>query len=642
MITLRQLTGLYNRCHDLMRNVDGLQPQEALDELLKYLFFREVNEERGPTTESTTFALSPAGQLSPQDKKALRQIRELFSEYMAEANDWVQQLWPDKKIKLSDTALLAVHNAFGEANIRDIPLDIRSVALKEFLTPDLRKGLGIFLTPDAVIRAAVRIISPKANARVYDPACGSGTFLIETLRLLREQHPKKQLTVWGSDKSPRMLVLADLNLGHDAKTRFRRQLADSLFDLPRINDDDFAYDSFDVVLTNPPFGVQLEHLATNGLKFQTCLDENGLPYSRQQSEVVFVEQCLRFLKPGGVLGIVLPKSVVTNTVERIDRARKVIDALGYVWCGFSLPPETFAITGTQTTTAVVFIKKYERSTDLTRKHRIAWIDVSNVGYDTTGRSRSGSDLDGLPDEMLQLLSGTEKTQHGRLLAETSINETFARLPKLLSARTSTVVGNTRLGDLVALVRTGRTPARSAYQDNGLFVLKVGNLTGQGIDWSARERNFVSPSERGKRGALGLLVERGDIVLTSSAHSPIYIAKKVDIVTDIPPQIGGDVSLVGELMLVRVLPEKVDPYALLAFLRAPPTAEHIRRMIRGQTAHLHADDLMDLIVPDVVLEKSAEMTAVKELLQEESRLALALSDIHFRQEVLMQELFVSLD
>jgi len=629
MASQRELTTLYNRCHDLMRNIDGLQPQEAFDELLKYLFFREVNEEVGPAIEDPEFALAATGTLSTKDKQTVKQIRDLFGRYMAQANTWIQQLWPNKKLHLSDPALIGVHRAFGGSKISDIPIDIRSVALKDFLTPELRKGLGIFLTPDAVVRAAVEIANPHLGDRILDPACGSGTFLIEAVRLLQAKDGKKSIAVYGVDKSPRMLLLADLNLGHDAKTTFTRKLADSLFDLPN-GERGFAYDSFDLIVTNPPFGVYLEHVPELARRFETCVDERGISISRQQSEVVFVEQCLRLLRPGGLLAIVLPKSVLTNSIDRTERARSVFDKLGYLICGFSLPPETFAVTGTQTTTAVLFIKKYEKGSDLTRPHRVAWIDITNVGYDTTGRNKGGSELESLPKQMKTLLGGAQSNGPGRLLPEVPIGETFRRLPKLLSSAPPSRKPGIPLGDLLELARTGRTPARSAYKDDGLFVLKVGNLTGKGIDWAARERNFVSKDDQARRDAQGLLLKSGDLVLTSSAHSPVYIGKKVDIVMEIPSIVGGIASVVGEVMLLRPKPKTIDPFLLLAFFRAPETTDQLQRMVRGQTAHLHSDDVLELIVPKTLVSSAASFAELKRLLEEEAELAMRKSQLHFRQ------------
>ena len=103
-----------------------------------------------------------------------------------------------------------------------------------------------------------------------------------------------------------------------------------------------------------------------------------------------------------------------------------------------------------------------------------------------------------------------------------------------------------------------------YTSDGLFVVKVGNLTGNGINWQPRDRNFIDRSEISKRAKQNLMIKEGDILLTSSAHSVIYIAKKVDIVHKIPKWVGGNASIVGEVMLLRPDKQKIDPYALLAY------------------------------------------------------------------------------
>ena len=120
-----------------------------------------------------------------------------------------------------------------------------------------------------------------------------------------------------------------------------------------------------------------------------------------------------------------------------------------------------------------------------------------------------------------------------------------------------------------------------------FLVKVGNLTGHGINWKARERNFVSGADADhRRQNQHLMLDAGDILLTSSAHSPIYIARKVDIVSELPQWLRGEASFVGEVMRLRTK-NGIDPYVLLAYLRLPSTQQKILTLVRGQTAHLHS-------------------------------------------------------
>lgn len=600
-----------------MRNIDGLQPQEAFDELLKYLFFKQFNEGIGPSIP-IAFTLQMNGSFEGVDHSAAKKIRSLFRDYLLQANTWSTELWKDKKFHLSDAALMALHGLFQDVHFRSINFDIRSNALKTFLTPKLRRGLGIFLTPDDVARMIANIVRPKPTARVYDPACGSGTFLIEVLNYWNSHSKPTHVDIWGSDINPRMLLLAELNLGHLGSCTFHRQIRDTL--TPTSPDSWAAPNSFDFVITNPPFGVVINSAHYAFDRFETCRAVNGKSPTRQQSEIVFIEQCLRLLKPGGILAIVLPKSVITNRTLAVPR--EAINRLGYVYAVVSLPAETFAITGTQTTTSVVFFKKFSERTR-SEHISIVYANVKNVGYDTTGRPRKGNQLPGIAADIQK---ASEKAPAGICLRLPQIDaqSSLSNLGRLISGQMNSEK-TIRLRELVEVIKTGQTPTRLAYTDSGLFIVKVGNLTGHGISWTPRDRNFVSETEAAKRRCReGLMLQRNDLLLTSSAHSPVYIAKKIDIVTEILA--GDEATYVGEVMLLRPKKGSIDPFLLLAYLRQSAIVEALQLMISGQTAHLMPQDVADLQVPETILKPSASLRKAAKLLQEEAKLAIQMNRV----------------
>ena len=144
-----------------------------------------------------------------------------------------------------------------------------------------------------------------------------------------------------------------------------------------------------------------------------------------------------------------------------------------------------------------------------------------------------------------------------------------------------------------------------------------------------------------------MVKEGDILLTSSAHSVIYIAKKVDIVHKIPKWVGGHASVVGEVMLLRPDRQKIDPYALLAYLRLPSVMAQIQRLVRGQTAHLYADDLLAIPIPDTLMKRcTTEVRGEKawnkiiDALRLETELNQKLNECAFEQGVLFQSIDLS--
>lgn len=637
MPSAKELASLYQQAHNAMRNIDGLQPQDAFDELLKFLFYKQLDHNHSfqarKRDPSSTYMLSES-----TDDTAAR-IRNIFSNYLELSNSWSQLIWREAAFHLSDTTLLTLERIFHGTDFAELDIDIRSAALRTFLTPALRKGLGIFLTPDSVVRMMVEVVDPKPTEAVYDPACGSGTFLVEVVKRWLRQNGAQDFDVWGTDKSPRMLLLSELNLGHFNRVNFHRKPLDALATnaeehWPKPN-------SFDVILTNPPFGVILRGDAIDLSRFVSCRSSRGEVTSKQHSDVVFLEQSLRFLKPGGRLGIVLPRSIITNS--SFAQARKAIEKLGHVYAVVSLPQETFHITGTQTTTLVLFMKKLRKEERTDEPVRIVLSEVTNVGFDSTGRPRAGNQLPELGTAIHQVLSGNmSEKSYCHLLREIPRDKTLSSLDKLLFRPTSRGPASSKtapLKEAIAFARTGKTPPRSSYRAEGLFLLKVGNLTGKGIDWMPRKRNFVADKEAAKRrGNSDLMLQPNDIVLTSSAHSPKYIAKKVDIVSLIPEPVGGEASFVGELMLLRPDPEAIDPFVLLAYLRSPTARQQIQRMIRGQTAHLYPDDLIELELPLILFNPDEKLSGLANLLRAESRIAVEKSQVGFDQERIIEEIF----
>jgi type I restriction enzyme M protein len=432
-----------------------------------------------------------------------------------------------------------------------------------------------------------------------------------------------------------MLLLGELNLEHFPGVTFNRALMDSLTDPGAKHPKPWCgFGYFDFILTNPPFGVTIETTNAAFSSYDTAYAADGQTRRRQASEWLFLEQSLRWLKPGGMLAIVLPKSVLTNPSSAIERA--VLAKLGYLKAVIQLPPETFLVTGAQTNTVVAFINRYATEEERSKQIDVVAATLTNVGYDATGRMRKGSQLDGLAECMRN--PSELPCKHVAVLSSVMASDSFEVLSTANVSKRRTSLG-IPLGELVTQMKTGRTPPRAAYSDKGgLFLIKVGNLTGSGINWTARDRNFIDTSTMTDRRLGSIeLVRSGDLVLTSSAHSPVYIAKKIDIVTKVPEWVGGRASFVGEVMLVRVKQDRLSPMLLLAYLRQPNVVAQIQEMVRGQTAHLHPDDLAGLSVPKSLLDASEEWRRIEVLLREEAQINDRLNELARQQQALFEQL-----
>jgi type I restriction enzyme M protein len=122
--------------------------------------------------------------------------------------------------------------------------------------------------------------------------------------------------------------------------------------------------SFDLILTNPPFGAKIPvigkellrqyELGHRWIEKENCWRRTTELLDKQPPQVLFVERCLQLLKPGGRAGIVLPEGVFGNPSDRYiwEYVRQNAAILAIV----SLPPETFQ-PSTHTKTSVVFFEK---------------------------------------------------------------------------------------------------------------------------------------------------------------------------------------------------------------------------------------------------------------------------------------------
>lgn len=612
----------YRMAHNEMRGIDGLQPAEALDELLKYLLVKTEEEYR-----DVQLPILDVFSSDVECQGTAKYIREKLAIYLEKYNHYANALFHSKDFRLSDSCLAKVHEILCNEQLTELPLDVRSAALRSFLNPKLRKGLGIFLTPDQIVEEIIDFFDFPTDGIVADPACGSGTFLMSAAK--RALSKKIPIQLYGIDKSPRMMLLAELNMGSCSVVPFHKRVCDTL--RPTEYSDFLNNNSADIILTNPPFGVTVDSRDYDLSIFSTATSNDCRKLRRTSSELLFLEQCLSILKPDGLLAIVLPRSAI-NTING-DRARIELGRKASVLAIITLPPETFGATGTMTNTVVLFLRKF--GTQLAPNDVVEPLvsRIENVGFDATGRVRSGNQLPGLGRALRTVLQGNESDCRVEKGIACKADQTLPNLPAIVKGNNSSLAipAHRTLSDFVTLAATGTTPSRSSYTDSGLFLIKVGNLTGGGINWIPRDRNFVDLHTAAKRYIRsGRLLQTGDIVLTSSAHSPKYIARKIDVIDEIPEWVGAQASFVGEVMLLRPNQTIVDPFVLAAYLRLPTVVEQIQYMVRGQTAHLHSTDLLSLPIDEALLSDAVLVERLAAALRQEAQLSLRMNKVAWQQ------------
>lgn len=238
---------------------------------------------------------------------------------------------------------------------------------------------GQFFTPREVVRAMVRTLDPHTGETVYDPCCGTGGFLAQAYDYLVRRMGQgasatdlerlKHDTFFGREKENLVfpIALANLvlhgidqpNLWH-GNTLSGAPTYDALFDQ--------APATFDVILTNPPFGGKEGKDAQKNYSFETS-----------STQVLFVQHILSELnspmdgKLGGRCAVVLDEGLLFRTNESafVETKRKLLDECD-LWCIVSLPGGVFSTAGAGVKTNLLFFTKGKKT------ERIWYYDLSHV------------------------------------------------------------------------------------------------------------------------------------------------------------------------------------------------------------------------------------------------------------------------
>jgi len=176
--------------------------------------------------------------------------------------------------------------------------------------------------------------------------------------------------------------MTDMRLNGDGHSNIR--CTDALLDFA--NYPDISPESFDVVLTNPPFGSLLGPEAISALgRFELAQGRRNVPL-----EVLGLERAIQFLRPGGRLGIVLPDNVLS--ADSYEHVREWLRKKVCVRVILGLPVETFSPFGANVKTSILFARKWRSGETPDELAKVCLLKIEDVGYDASGRLTKKSDI----------------------------------------------------------------------------------------------------------------------------------------------------------------------------------------------------------------------------------------------------------
>jgi type I restriction enzyme M protein len=419
-----EFADLLHSCHNVIRNREHLDPAAAFDEIAKVLFVKVWVE---------------------RELRRKKQRLNLFTV------DWLDSQIGENPLKL--TTGREIVRLLERYNLSDTSEDVKGIAFERFLGRTFRGEIGQFFTPRTIVEFMVRMVEPKEGEVICDPASGSGGFLIrffdvvrqqiladadrlyrqyadeldrdgkqrseaKRAELLRQRYDAIQETldqrrpgsriwklsntcVYGTDANDRMARTSKMNMilhgdGHGGVHHHNGF----------INVNGVFEERFNLILTNPPFGANVEPSdvvteeqvtvhpdadrryrhdygdlykqaqarveAGKGKPIASLFElprrgGNGVKLGKVKTEILFIERCLALLKPGGRMGTVLPEGIFNN--PSLAYVREFCEDRARILAVVSLPQETFHSSGASVKASLLFLGKFteKEKTDYDKK-----------------------------------------------------------------------------------------------------------------------------------------------------------------------------------------------------------------------------------------------------------------------------------
>lgn len=321
---------LWSYC-DILRD-DGLSYPDYVEQLT-YLLFLKMAHERAETSPERMPIIPPGhdwGTLVAEQGSALHARYAATLAALGAAQGMLGLIFRGASNKIRDPAKLQllIADLIDRRNWSALDTDVKGDAYEGLLeknAQDTKSGAGQYFTPRPLVRAIVECVRLATGETIYDPACGTGGFLLAAhefiLRnnpaLSPEQERHLQLeAICGAELVPEVTRLGAMNLLlHGIGPTDDEEGEPPIVTMDSLVDD--TRRKRDVVLTNPPFGrrssvTMLTERRGRSDRPLSAIREDFWA-STSNKELNFLQHVATILDASGRAAIVVPDGVLSST-----------------------------------------------------------------------------------------------------------------------------------------------------------------------------------------------------------------------------------------------------------------------------------------------------------------------------------------
>lgn len=364
-------------------------------EIINLLLCKLVDEIEKNSDDQLDFSIKQ----KETEKDLFGRIQNFFNERVKKR--YKEIIDENEQISMNKELVFIVVRELENISLIESSKDILRDAFEVFVSKILKDEGGQFFTPINIITFMVNYLNPEVEAKVMDPACGHGGFLLEVKDLLLSKLNFKGKSLkdsdivsnlFGMDKDSFLVKICRLYLEILSGKKANIFCEDSLDPKSyRIDSKSMVRnDQFDYIFTNPPFGARIPIDKKETLKNYafgyvwknldtTHWKQEDKLLKKQSPQILFIERCIQLLRDGGKLGIILPEGIFGNPSDRY--IWEYLEHNGKILGVISLDQNTFQ-PYTCNKTSILF---YQKLKNVPKDYEIDFSIVDNVGHDKDGK-----------------------------------------------------------------------------------------------------------------------------------------------------------------------------------------------------------------------------------------------------------------
>ena len=444
--TKRELISVFSEANDLLRKEGIREGIERFAEFSNLLFLKlisEIEEDKENNKEERIlekkYCWESFYQLPPE--QMLEYINNVILPRLVNKYNHSGDVFQKELLIKSPENLKKIVDKLTNLKLLNAESDIKGDAFEYFLKNSVSVGtdLGEYFTPRHIVKLIVELVDPKFGDKVYDPACGTGGFLIEAFRNIKNKCKQtkenikilKEDTIYGREISGtakiakmNMIIIGD---GHN-----NIQQMDSLKSPVK--------SEYNVVLANFPFSQTTDYSSLYG-------------FNSEDANPVFMKHIIDSMVDGGTAGVVVPEGLLFDENAEYIKIRRIILEQCNLIAVIKLHEFVFKPYTGQPTSILIFQKGKQTK-------KVWFFDVKEDGFKKSGSKlgRPATDKNDLIF-LRQLWTDKEDSEQSFSVDIDTIRDQKYKLSMDKYRQRSGQTNFVKLGDVCDIV-IGGTPSRN--------------------------------------------------------------------------------------------------------------------------------------------------------------------------------------